>query len=124
MRKDNRKCLECGKQLLGRLDKKFCDDSCRNSFNNAKNRVKNALIKRTNSQLRKNYQILTKYNTTDKTTVAKQTLALEGFNFELFTSIYITKANKMYYFVYDQGYLPIYEGKRYLLVKSKSEKEN
>ncbi|HLW15055.1 MAG TPA: hypothetical protein VKX30_06120 [Flavobacteriaceae bacterium] len=121
MEKDERNCLECGMRLLGRLDKRFCNDSCRNTFNNAKNRVKNALIKRTNTQLRKNYQILTKYNTTDKTTVAKQTLSLEGFNFELFTSIYITKANKTYYFVYDQGYLPIHDGKRYLLVKNKSE---
>lgn len=121
MKMDERKCLECGEQLRGRLDKKFCNDSCRNSFNNAKNREKNALIKRTNSQLRKNYQILTKYNTTDKTTVARQTLSLEGFNFELFTSIYVTKANKTYYFVYDQGYLSIHGGKRYLLVRSKSE---
>lgn len=122
MEKEDRKCLECKKQLRGRLDKKFCDDSCRSSFNNAKNRVKNALIQRTNAQLRKNYQILSKYNTSDKTTVVKQTLALEGFNFKLFTSIYITKANKVYYFIYDQGYLPIYDGERYLLVKSKGER--
>lgn len=121
MEMEERICLECNKRLTGRLDKKFCDDSCRNTFNNAKNRVKNALIKRTNTQLRRNYQILNKYNTSDKTTVAKQTLSLEGFNFELFTSTYVTKANKTYYFVYDQGYMPIYDGKRYLLVKSKSE---
>lgn len=117
MGKEERNCLECGKRLLGRMDKKFCDDSCRGSFNNAKNRIKNALIKRTNTQLRKNYRILSKYNTTDKTTVAKQTLALEGFNFELFTSIYTTKSNTIYHFVYDQGYLSIHNGDRYLLVK-------
>lgn len=114
-------CLECGKRLLGRIDKKFCDDSCRSTYNNAKNRIKNVLIQRVNSQLRKNYRILSKYNTSKKTTVARQTLALEGFNFELFTSTYTNKSNNTYYFVYDQGYMPIYDGKRYLLVKSKSE---
>jgi hypothetical protein len=25
-----KKCLACGKQLKGRIDKKFCDDYCRN----------------------------------------------------------------------------------------------
>ncbi|SRR5699024_9206645 len=123
MEKEERNCLECGKRLLGRLDKKFCDDSCRNSYNNAKNRIKNALIKRTNTQLRKNYRILSKYNTKDKTTVAKDTLSLEGFNFDLFTSIYTNKKNNTYYFVYDQGYLSIHNGERYLLVKRKAKED-
>src|SRR5690625_7838405 len=51
MNMEERKCFECEEQLRGRLDKKFCNDSCRNSFNNAKNREKNALIKRTNCEL-------------------------------------------------------------------------
>lgn len=123
MKEENRECLECGKRLLGRIDKKFCDDNCRSSYNNAKNRVKNMLIQRTNTQLRKNYRILSKYNTKDKATVARQTLALEGFNFELFTSTYTNKANNIYCFVYDQGYLSIHNGERYLLVKRKHRKK-
>lgn len=120
MEEAERKCMECEKRLLGRIDKKFCNDSCRNSYNNAKNRVKNALIKRINTQLRRNYRILSKYNKEDKTTVARQTLSLEGFNFELFTSIYTTKSNTIYYFIYDQGYLSIHGGTRFLLVKNNS----
>lgn len=34
----DRSCLDCGKALVGRADKKFCDDSCRNNYNN---RIKN-----------------------------------------------------------------------------------
>ena len=32
------KCLQCDKVIRGRIDKKFCDDWCRNNFNNALNR--------------------------------------------------------------------------------------
>ena len=30
---EERKCLYCGEPLIGRVDKKFCCDSCRNSYN-------------------------------------------------------------------------------------------
>ena len=29
-----KKCLECESPLVGRVDKKFCSDYCRNSYNN------------------------------------------------------------------------------------------
>ena len=31
---DSKVCLACGKPLKGRIDKKFCDDYCRNNYNN------------------------------------------------------------------------------------------
>ena len=31
-------CLECGTRIIGRADKKFCNDSCRNSYNNKFNK--------------------------------------------------------------------------------------
>src|SRR5699024_6777848 len=98
MKEIRQRCLECGKRLLGRIDKKFCDDSCRSTYNNAKNSIKSVLIQRVKSQLRQNYRILGQYNTSKKTTVARQTLALEGVNFELFTSTYTNKSNNTYYF--------------------------
>ena len=27
-------CPECGEKIIGRVDKKFCSDYCRNAFNN------------------------------------------------------------------------------------------
>ena len=32
-------CLECGEKIIGRSDKKFCNDACRNSYNNKQNKV-------------------------------------------------------------------------------------
>jgi hypothetical protein len=111
-------CPECGDPLVGRSDKKFCGDSCRNSYNNRLNSDNRKLVRNINNKLRKNYRILESLNPDDKTTTPKTKLQDAGFDFNYFTSIYTTKAGTVYYFVYDQGYLPI-EGDFYALVKRK-----
>lgn len=100
-----RVCLECDEKLFGRVDKKFCNDACRNSFNNKINKDSNNLMRNINNQLRKNYRILSKCNTDNKTKVSKQTLQQKGFDFQLITSLYKTKNGNHYYFVYNQGYI-------------------
>ncbi|WP_031427110.1 hypothetical protein [Flavimarina sp. Hel_I_48] len=109
-------CLECGDILKGRSDKKFCGDACRNSHNNRLNSDSRKLVRNINNKLRKNHRILETLNPNDKTTAPKAKLLDAGFDFTYFTSIYTTKAGTVYYFVYDQGYLPI-EGDFYALVK-------
>lgn len=109
-------CLECGEKIVGRVDKKFCSDYCRNAFHNKNNKDSSNLIRNINNQLRKNYRILEELNPADKTKASKTKLLAKGFNFEYFTSIYTTKAGTVYYFVYDQGYLPL-ENDYYALVK-------
>lgn len=109
-------CLECGEKIIGREDKKFCSDGCRNLYNNKLNKDSNNLMRNINNKLRKNYRVLCELNQDGKTNVSKTKLQLNGFNFQFFTSIYTTKTGKVYYFVYDQGYLPL-EGDWYMLVK-------
>ena len=109
-------CPECGDKIIGRADKKFCSDACRNSYNNRKNSDTKNLMRNVNNKLRKNYRILDKLNPEDKTKTTKNRLVDAGFDFNYFTSIYTTKAGTTYYFVYDQGYLPL-EGDFYALVK-------
>lgn len=113
MQKD---CLECGDKIVGRVDKKFCSDYCRNAYNNKMNKDKTNLVRNINNRLRKNYRILEELNPTDKTRASKTKLLAKGFSFEYFTSIYTTKTGNIYYFVYDQGYLPL-EGEYYALVR-------
>ena len=113
---ENNKCLECQEILKGRIDKKFCSDYCRNTYNNRLNRASKNLIRNTNNRLRKNYNILTKLNTSGKTKVTRSKLISENFDFNFFTSIYTTKAGKTYFYLYDQGYLPL-EEEYYLLIK-------
>lgn len=112
-------CLECGEKIVGRTDKKFCDDACRNSYNNKVNKDRKNIIRNTNNWLRKNYRILEQLNPEQKTKVSRSKLIEKGFDFNYFTSIYTTKAGTVYYFVYDQGYLPL-EGDYFALVKRDS----
>ena len=69
-----------------------------------------------NYALRKNYRILSENNPEGKAKINRKKLVDSGFDFTLFTSIYITKNNVTYYFVYDQGYMPI-ENDWFVLVK-------
>lgn len=100
-------CLECEEKIIGRTDKKFCSDYCRNAYNNKLNKDQKNLVRNINNRLRKNYRILENLNPDKKTTTTLNKLQAKGFNFNYFTSIYTTKAGKTYYFVYDQGYLAL-----------------
>lgn len=113
---EKKKCLECSQELKGRIDKKFCSDYCRNTYNNRLNRASKNLIRNTNNRLRKNYNILTGLNTSGKTKTTRSKLIGNNFDFNFFTSIYTTKAGKTYFYVYDQGYLPL-DDDYYLLIK-------
>jgi len=113
---EEKRCLECGEIILGRADKKFCSDYCRNAYNNKKNKASSNLIRNVNNKLKKNWRVLEKLNPEEKTKVHKSKLLDLGFDFIYFTSIYTTKKQTVYYFVYDQGYLDI-GGGFYMLVR-------
>lgn len=117
--REERKCLECGDRIIGRADKKFCSDACRNAHNNSLNRDSKNLVRNINNRLRKNYRILETLNTREKTRTTKDRLLSMGFDFNYFTQVYTTKAGAVYYYLYDQGYLPL-DNDYYLLVKKDS----
>ena len=109
-------CLECHEKIVGREDKKFCSDGCRNAYNNKMNKDHTNLMRNINNKLRKNYRILTELNPEGKTKTTKNKLISKGFDFDLITSVYTTKTGNTYYFVYDQGYMTV-ENEGYVLVK-------
>ena len=113
---NQKKCLECDTVIIGRIDKKFCSDYCRNTYNNKVNTESKNLIRNTNNRLKKNYKILTELNATGKTKITRSRLNNQNFDFNYFTSIYTTKTGNVYYYVYDQGYL-ILENDYLLLIK-------
>ena len=113
---DKKNCLECEELLIGRVDKKFCNDQCRNSFNNKINKDANDYVRKVNVILRKNRRILISLMNGDKGKATKEKLLLNGFNFYYYTNIYTTKQGKTYYFIYELGYLEL-EDEQYALVK-------
>ncbi len=97
-------CLECGEKIIGRSDKKFCNDACRNSYNNKQNKDSSNLMRNVNNKLRRNYRILSNINVEGKTKTAKSKLDGLGFDFNYFTQFKVYKNGSEYKFVYNQGY--------------------
>lgn len=98
-------CLECNEPIRGRSDKKFCDDACRNAYNNRERRQVSNLMRNVNRRLAKNRKILEYLNPKGKSKTTKEALLLKGFDFNYFTSIYETRKGGRYFFVYEQGYI-------------------
>lgn len=106
---DQRYCLYCSKPVKGRIDKKFCDDWCRNAYNNKRYGHSSGFVKNVNSILRKNRQILENLIPEGKEVfkTPRKKLAEKGFNFHYITHIHITQKGLTYYFCYEYGYLSI-----------------
>ena len=117
-------CLACGAVLRGRVDKKFCNDYCRNNYNNQQKLKgnQNALVRNINSTLLKNRNLLESIlpETEETAKASKDKLLRLGFHFKYFTHLYTTKTGKTYYYCYDYGYLPL-DNDWFLIVKKKEE---
>lgn len=98
-------CLECGEKIVGRSDKKFCDDACRNAFNNKQNKDTTNFMRVVNAKLRKNHRILSALPFLDgKAKAPADRLRAEGFEFDFFTQLKVYKNGSEYRFVYEIGY--------------------
>ncbi|GAB4285644.1 MAG: hypothetical protein Kow0068_11120 [Marinilabiliales bacterium] len=113
---EKRLCLNCSEPITGRADKKFCSDYCRNSYNNQQNKDETNALRRINYILRKNRKILIELTPTGKTKLHKSKLDEKGFNYDYFTSLYVTKTGNQYFFCYDYGYIKL-DNDYYVLVK-------
>ncbi|MCD4729454.1 MAG: DUF2116 family Zn-ribbon domain-containing protein [Bacteroidales bacterium] len=114
---ETRNCPECGYEIKGRSDKKFCSDQCRNTFNNREKQDANNYIRNVNNILRKNRRILADLNPNEKSKASRNKLVEKGFNFDYYTNSYTTKTGKTYYYCYEFGYLPIEDDYYFLVMK-------
>jgi len=119
---ETKTCLTCGKPLKGRADKRFCDDYCRNSYNNQLKSASNNLVRNINNALGKNRRILEGLLPEGEETAKanKEKLQRLGFQFKYITHTYVTKTGKTYFYCYEYGYLPL-ENDWYLIVRRKEE---
>jgi len=114
-------CLACKRPIAGRLDKKFCDNLCRNSYHNNSRLVSDAepLIRNINNILKRNRRILKELlEEWEKTAIVvdKQYLSELGFRFNYFTEQYWNDKLEMYFYCYDYGYRKL-EGGKVIAVK-------
>jgi len=104
---DKKRCPECGFEIIGRADKVFCSDTCRNIYNNRRNKNPNNYVKKVNYILRKNRRILGKLNSIGQLKVHRHFLQDKGFNFDFYTSTQQTQAGNTCYFCYEFGYFHV-----------------
>ena len=115
------RCLACDKPVKGRTDKKFCDDYCRNNYNNQLKASKNSLVRNINNALGRNRRILESFFAEEEIAKThKDKLIEKGFQFKYMTHTYTNKKGNVYFFCYDLGYMPL-ENDWYLLVKRREE---
>lgn len=112
-----RQCQECELPIVGRSDKKFCSDGCRNSYNNRVNASDSNFRRNVNNTLGRNRRILKELNPTGKTKIRKESLLKKGFDFDFYTNSQITKSGMTYHYCYEQGYVLLEEEMVLLIVK-------
>lgn len=116
----NMKCLYCGNSVKGRTDKKFCNDYCRNNYNNQLKSKTVNIVRNINNALVKNRRILEGFiaDGEEMGKASREKLVEHGFQFKFVTHLYTNKKGNTYFFCYDMGYLPL-ENDWFLIVKRK-----
>ncbi len=121
---DTKICLACNKPLKGRIDKKFCDDYCRNNYNNTQKSKgsHSAYVRGISNTLLKNRKTLESLLPADKQTInySHDKLIEKGFVFKYHTHSYTNKAGEVYYYCFDYGYRKL-ENNWYMIVRRKEE---
>lgn len=112
-----KQCEQCGEEFMGRVDKRFCSDHCRSTYNNHVNRETANFVRNINSILRRNRRVLEELNPQGKARVHRDKLLDRGFKFSYFTNEYVTKSGNTYRFCYDQGYVEAEHGYFTLVVR-------
>jgi predicted nucleic acid-binding Zn ribbon protein len=112
-------CEECGEPILGRSDKKFCSDQCRNTFNNRLNSDTNAVVRNLSNILRKNRRILQALAPEGKQRVSKDKMVEMGYNVKFHTHEYKTQKGDLYHYCFEYGFLTTDESYCFVVIDGK-----
>jgi predicted nucleic acid-binding Zn ribbon protein len=98
-------CGFCQKPLRGRTDKKFCNDQCRNTYNNQRNRTDNNRIRNIRLALIRNRRIMKDLLEQQHITLIKRKeLLILGFAFEFHTQTIPNPKGGLTYYSFDYGF--------------------
>lgn len=123
---NQRSCQTCGETLRGRSDKKFCNDYCRNQYNNEQKASvrQHPLVRNVNNALLRNRKILTNLLREEEETarIPLEKMVEMGFLFRYMTETFTTRNGKTYFYCYDHGYR-LLENNRALILRKKKPEE-
>lgn len=114
-------CLQCGSEIKGRVDKKFCDDQCRTAFNNHVN-CDTIFMRTIHHNLRKNRKILKELIPPEmkEMIISRRKLEEKGFCFTYHTHTQTNKAGTVYRFCYEYGITPA-DHDHFIIINQESE---
>ena len=106
-----KQCLQCGEKLLGRTDKRFCSDACRNLYHYNANNASINYVRNVVNILKRNRRVLSELNDGPEGTRKghRDKLVERGYNFLYHTNTYRTRAGNTYVFCFEHGYLELGE---------------
>ena len=107
-------CQDCGEKLVGRSDKKYCNDYCRNNFNNKQNAFRYEHMKYVNRILKSNWRILQTLYKEGNLKSTEDILTGLGFKFECITGIEVQNEKVKLIRCYDYVLIKM-DGNRYAL---------
>ena len=96
-----KKCIHCGKKIIGRSDKKFCNESCKNDYHNFCNSRKPAFIKLQNAAAKRNRSLLHQFENAGIGEMSTGELEQSGFSFEGITGIQFTAGENLLLFCFE-----------------------
>ena len=120
MKLKKNECLSCGKELIGRSDKIYCDLHCKSSYHYRKSLDEAPrFYNKVDNQLKLNRKILKNFNKSGKATVRAKVILDLGFNPKYFTHYWKNQRDDVYLFVYEFGFLKKKENnvEIYILIK-------
>ncbi len=116
-------CLNCEKPLKGRADKKYCDEGCRNQYNNTLYAESSPIIRSTQRILKKNRSVLADIlGEQEKYTTTLKYLKDKGFKPDYLTHLYLTKTGNLYKYSFEYGILELDDDKVLIVKKGNPKK--
>lgn len=100
-----KKCPVCESKIIGREDKKFCSLKCKSAHQYQQRKKSEALFFKIDKQLKKNRNLLKKYNQTGFASIEISKFEQMGFNPNYFTHYWKNKKGEVYLFCYEYGFL-------------------
>ena len=119
-------CPICGKNIVGRSDKKFCSTKCKNNYHHPSKNLKGDQIKMVNTFLFQNFKIMESIFSNerkDKLMVPRILLDKMGFHYAYSTGCYINKQKKLYRYIYNYAWME-FSDQRLMLIRSNTDSLN
>ncbi len=105
MNHTTRHCLACNKIIRGRIDKKYCNDHCRNNYNNQQRMPESSYVRQITQNMRRNRNILMRLlGNMNQTLIERERLIEQGFRFRYHTHIENTMQGEHLICCYDMAY--------------------